>query len=105
MFALQTVHNVCTWYITWLSLIYYGDAPDQALDILEEDEITKLSLRIVWSMDALLGTLRLTIADSIMVRTHPLHPAITINSHPLEGLEVLDQMQQQLDGGNGTSDM
>jgi hypothetical protein len=85
--------------------LMYGDAPDQALDILEEDEITKLSLRIVWSMDALLGTLRLAIADSIMVCTHPSYPVITINSDPLEGLEVLDHMQQQLEGGNGASDM
>ena len=66
MFALQTIHNICNWYITWLGLIYYSDAGDQALDALEVDG-AKLSLRIVGSLVDLLTTLRLAIADSIMV--------------------------------------
>ena len=68
MFALQTIHNICNWYTTWLGFIYYSDASDQALDALEVDE-AKLSLRVVGSMEDLLTTLRLTIADSIMVST------------------------------------
>jgi hypothetical protein len=58
------------------------------------------SLQIVGSMNDLLMTLRLAIADSIMVSTHILHPTNTSNSHQPEGLEVLDHMQQELDGNN-----
>jgi hypothetical protein len=29
MFILQTIHNVCDWYIVWLGFIRYGNAPDQ----------------------------------------------------------------------------
>ena len=67
MFALQTIDNVCNWYITWLGFIYYGDAPDQALDALQVDETTSFSLHLVGSMIDLLTTLKLAIADSIMV--------------------------------------
>jgi hypothetical protein len=68
MFALQTIHNICDWYIIWLGFIYYSDAPDQALDALQVDG-ARLSLRVVGSMFDLLITLRLGIADSIMVST------------------------------------
>jgi hypothetical protein len=68
MFALQTIRNIGNWYITWLDFIYYGDAPDQALDALEIDGL-KLSLRVIGSMFDLFTTLRLAIADSIMVST------------------------------------
>jgi hypothetical protein len=68
MFALQTIHNIGKWYITWLGFIYYSDAPDEALDALEVDG-AKLSLRAVGSMFDLLSMLRLAIADSIMVST------------------------------------
>ena len=79
IFALQTIHNVCNWYITWLGFIYYGNAPDQALDVLEIDG-AQLSLRVVASMFDLLTTLRLAIADSIMVSTHLQLPVNTTNS-------------------------
>jgi hypothetical protein len=79
MFALQTIHNVCNWYITWLGFVYYGNAPDQALDALEGDG-TRLSLRIVISTVDLLTTLRLAIADSIMVSTCLSHRANITNS-------------------------
>jgi hypothetical protein len=68
MFALQTIHNIGNWYITWLGFIYYSDAPDQALDALEVNGV-KLALRIIGSMFDLLITMRLAIADSIMVNT------------------------------------
>jgi hypothetical protein len=41
--------------------------------------------------------MRLAIADSIMVSTGWPLPASMINSLQLEGLEVLDHMQQELD--------
>jgi hypothetical protein len=68
MFTLQTIHNIGNWYSTWLSFIYYSDAPDQALDALDLDG-PKLSVRVFGSMFDLLTTLRLAIADSIMVST------------------------------------
>jgi hypothetical protein len=79
MFALQTIDNIANWYITWLGFIYYGDAPDQALDALEVDGAT-FSLRVVASMTDLITTLRLAIADSIMVSTSTLLPANTTNN-------------------------
>jgi hypothetical protein len=78
MFALQTIHNVCEWYIAWLGFIYYDNAPDQALDALEVDGLTSLSAQVLESMLDLLTTLRLAIADSIMVSTHPSLPTYSV---------------------------
>jgi hypothetical protein len=69
MFGLQTIHNVCNWYIAWLGFVYYGNAPDQALDAFEVDEQISLTLLVAQSMFDLLATLRLAIADSILVST------------------------------------
>ena len=69
MFVLQTIHSVLDWYITWLGFIYYSNAPDQALHALEKNGITGLTLHALVSMNILLTTLRLAIADSIMVST------------------------------------
>ena len=80
MFVLQTIHNICTWYITWLGFIYYSNAPDQALHALEKNGITSLTLHALVSMNILLTTLRLAIADSIMVSTHLQLPVNTTNS-------------------------
>jgi hypothetical protein len=74
MLFLQTVHNIGTWYIAWLGFIYYGDAPAQALEALEVDGTTSLSLHIISSILDLLTTLRLSIADSIMVSARPSLP-------------------------------
>ena len=68
MFALQTIHNICNWYIKWLGFIYYGNAPDRALDTLQLDG-ESLLLCVISSMSDLLSTLGLAIADSIMVST------------------------------------
>jgi hypothetical protein len=80
MFILQTVHNIGTWYIQWLGFIDYSDTPDRALDALEVDGTTSVSLRVIGSMLFLMTTLRLAIADSIMVSIHPSLPAHTTNS-------------------------
>jgi hypothetical protein len=69
MFVLQTIHNICNWYITWLGFIYYSDMPDQALNALEVDQLVMLSLEVIVSIFDLLITMRLAIADSIMVST------------------------------------
>ena len=70
MFTIQTVHNACNWYTAWLGFIYYSTTPDQALDALEVDGGTGPSLVAIGSMNVLLTTLRLAIADSIVVSTH-----------------------------------
>jgi hypothetical protein len=80
MFTIQTIDNIGNWYITWLGFIYYSNAPDQALDALEVDGVASLSLRVVGSIFDLLLTLRLAIADSIMVSAHLLINATTTNS-------------------------
>ena len=80
MFSLQTVRNACSWYTTWLGFIYYSNAPDQALHALEKNGITSLTLHALVSMNILLTTLRLAIADSIMVSTHLQLPVNTTNS-------------------------
>jgi hypothetical protein len=105
MFALQTVHNASNWYTTWLGFIYYSNAPDQALDALEVNSPISLSLRVVGSMENLLTALRLAIADSIMVSTHSLIPVHTADSLQLQGLEVLDHMQQRLENSNRPSNL
>jgi hypothetical protein len=99
MFAIQTIHSICTWYIAWLGFIHYSDMPDQALDALEEDG-TRFLHWVIASMDDLHTTLRLAIADSIMVSTGWPLPANVINGLWLEGVEVLDHMQQELDSSN-----
>jgi hypothetical protein len=99
MLALQIIFNICYWYIMWLAFISNSNAPDQAMDVLELNGTTP-SLLIVGSMFDLLTILKLSIADSIMVSTHLSLTANTNNNLKLEGLEVLDYMQQELDGGN-----
>ena len=71
MLVLQTIHIACTWYTAWLGFIHYSNAPDQALEALEVDDLTSFSLQIIRSMEDLLITMRLAIADSIMASTHP----------------------------------
>jgi hypothetical protein len=80
MLILQTIHNICQWYIVWLGFIYYGDMPEQALDALELDGTTSVSLRVAGPMLDLLTTLRLAIADSIMVSTTLSFPASTTST-------------------------
>jgi hypothetical protein len=102
MFVLQTIDNICDWYIAWLGFIFYGDASDQGLDALQVDGGTSLSLLVVGSMLDLLVALRLAIADSIMVSTSVSLPANAINSLRFEGLEVLDRMQPQSESSDRT---
>jgi hypothetical protein len=80
MFILQTIHSVCIWYTTWLGFIHYRNVPWKAMDALQMNGSANVSLRVVGSMCQLLTTLRLAIADSIMVSTPPLLPGNTTNS-------------------------
>jgi hypothetical protein len=56
MFALQTIHNICDWYQTWLGFIYYSNLPGQALDALEENSQASHSIYIIASMENLLDS-------------------------------------------------
>jgi hypothetical protein len=80
MFTLQTIESACGWYIKWLGFIYYDDAPDQALEALEGQAPPNTT---VWAVEAtvnMLVTLRLAIADSIMVSNCPSPPSSTTNN-------------------------
>jgi hypothetical protein len=66
MFVLQTVHDVCIWYILWLAFIKNGGSPDQALTVLEGVPVSNTIIAII-SFGDLHTTLRLAIADGIMV--------------------------------------
>jgi hypothetical protein len=78
MFILQTIDSACDWYIMWLGFIYYDDAPDQAL----EGEATPNTMA-VWAVETtieMVFTLRLAIADSIMVSTCTSLPSSTTDN-------------------------
>jgi hypothetical protein len=66
MFILQAIHNGSLWAQIWLAFINYDEAPDKALSALEGDEMSPTLIAIL-GMDDFLTTLRLAIADSIMV--------------------------------------
>jgi hypothetical protein len=66
MFVLQSVHNIVTWYQLWLGFIYYGSTSDEATAVFEGLETAPVLVAIN-SMEDLLTTLRLAIADSIVV--------------------------------------
>jgi hypothetical protein len=70
MFVLQTVHDVCIWYILWLAFIKNGASPDQALTVLEGDPVSSTIIAII-SFGDLHSALRLAIADGIMVNLPP----------------------------------
>jgi hypothetical protein len=104
MFTFKTISIICNWYPAWLGFIYYSNAPDQALDVLETGG-TSHTVHVIYAIDDLLTPLRLGIADSIMVSTHPLLLVDITNSLWLEGLEMLDHMWQQLETSNCPSDL
>jgi hypothetical protein len=66
MWLLHTVYNICLWYIAWLGFIVYGNNPDRALPILETAPLTPTLLAIA-GIVSLFYTLRIAVADSIMV--------------------------------------
>jgi hypothetical protein len=82
MFALDTIVQAFGWYITWVGFIYYDNTPEQALDALENQG--GLSLLIAGSTSVLLTTLKMAIADGIMVSTHLSLPASPIDSLQLK---------------------
>jgi hypothetical protein len=66
MFILHTIHKAVNWYQAWLAFIFHGDDVVQGAMIIEGFVITP-TLNAVYTMQDLLTTLRLGIADGIMV--------------------------------------
>ena len=66
MWILQTVHNVCNIYESWVAFIQYGDTADETTAVLDGEIITR-PLVAIYAVGPLLATLRLTTADGIMV--------------------------------------
>ena len=66
MFVLHTVHKAATWYQAWLAFIFYGDDAVQGTMIIQGIIISP-TLDAIYTIQDLLTTLRLGIADGIMV--------------------------------------
>ena len=66
MFVIQTIRSGCGWYRGWLGFIKLGGTSDDALYVLEGGEPTP-GLITTGAVEDLTATLRLGIADSIMV--------------------------------------
>jgi hypothetical protein len=66
MYINQSIIISIDWYLSWLAYIRYGGSP-KALAILHQTEDTPLTVLYLTAVTALLITIRLGIADSIMV--------------------------------------
>jgi hypothetical protein len=71
MFVLQTILHVILWYQAWFAFIKHGNTPDDVLAALVMADPTATNIAI-GTLNDLLGTLRMVIADSIMVRVSAL---------------------------------
>jgi hypothetical protein len=68
MWVIQTTHNALTWYITWSAFVEFGENPSKALIIFGNDfDAMTPALNIMSAVLNFLDTLRLVVADSIMV--------------------------------------
>jgi hypothetical protein len=66
MYINQSIIISIDWYLSWLAYIRYGGLPE-ALAIFDQTEDTPLTVLYLTAVTALLITIRLGIADSIMV--------------------------------------
>jgi hypothetical protein len=67
MYVNQTVQVAFIWYFGWLAYVKYSGSNDQALAVFYSSEETPLTELYITAVYLLLTTLRLGIADSIMV--------------------------------------
>jgi hypothetical protein len=67
MYINESALAVLDWYCGWLAYVKYSGSEDQAAAILVLSEETPLTMLNINSVTYLLATLRLGIADSIMV--------------------------------------
>ena len=66
MYVNQSILISINWYLSWLSHIKYGGVPE-AVAFLYQTEDTPFTLLYLIGTENLLVTIRLAIADSIMV--------------------------------------
>jgi hypothetical protein len=68
MYANQTVVVAINWYLEWLALfVTYSGSKDQAVIVYDVSEETPLTVLNIIGVSSLFLTVRLGIADSIMV--------------------------------------
>jgi hypothetical protein len=67
IYTMETVEQVFGWYGIFLAFIKYRGSDDEALAVFISSPDTPLSLLYMGAVNALFSTLRLVIADSIMV--------------------------------------
>jgi hypothetical protein len=100
MFIVETVQNVCWWYRTWLGFIVYDGTTDLALDALDTVASTP-TLLVLTAMEDLSTTIRLGIADSIMVCIRS--PILVTNQvTEFKGLALLGHLWWKLEGCNSS---
>ena len=67
MYIIESAMVSVNWYMGWLGYVKYSSSNDQALAVFVPSEETPLTVLYMIAVVSLLGTLRLGIADSIMV--------------------------------------
>jgi hypothetical protein len=67
MYTNESAQVAVNWYMGWLACVKYSSSADQAVAIYSPSEETPLTVVYMQAGTTLLGTLRLGIADSIMV--------------------------------------
>jgi ABC-type multidrug transport system fused ATPase/permease subunit len=72
MYLIEILHNVLQFYKVWLAFIQNGDSAEHVFITLRAPEPTKINIAIE-TMTTLLVTLRLLVADSIMVSPNCFH--------------------------------
>ena len=66
MYINQAIHVSINWYLSWLAYIKYGGS-SEAMAMFTQTEEIPLTVIILFAVENLLVTIRLGIADSIMV--------------------------------------
>jgi hypothetical protein len=66
MYINQSILASINWYMSWLAYIKYGDSSD-AVSVLNGAEDTPVTVLYLLAVQALLGSIKVGIADSIMV--------------------------------------
>jgi hypothetical protein len=91
MYLNEIVLVALNWYLEWLTYVKYSGSEDQATAILFTSEETPLTVLYIIAVTSLLATLRLGVADSIMVLT--LYFEFFLNRINYLGMALLDHLQ------------
>jgi hypothetical protein len=66
MYVNETIHISIQWYLSWLEYIKYGDSSD-TVALFTQTGDTPFTVLVLIAVENILQTIRLGIADSIMV--------------------------------------